>query len=122
MTRSGLRLLLPAAAVYLAEAEWRAGNEDGADAAADAALGAAEFQGSNHILLQALSDFPAVAWRRADAEASADSAWHRLGGSCVPRRSPPRELTTVAGCRSSSLATVTCSSPEYRHGRGSETR
>ena len=81
MTRSGLRLMLPAAAVYLAEAEWRVGDEDAADGAADIALGAAEFQGSNHILLQALADFPAVAWRRADAEATADSAWHRFGRS-----------------------------------------
>jgi len=78
MTRSGARLLLPAAAVYLAEAEWRSAEEDRADRAADATLTAAELQGSNHILLQALSDFPAVAWRRADAEPSADSAWHRF--------------------------------------------
>jgi len=78
MQRSGLRLLLPAAAVYLAEAEWRAGQEEASDRAADVALGAAEFQGSYHRLLQALADFPAVAWRRADATASADSPWHRF--------------------------------------------
>ena len=78
MVRSGVQLLLPAAAVYLAEAEWRAGEEDRADGAADAALGAADFEGSNHVLLQALADFPAVAWRRADAEPRADSAWHRF--------------------------------------------
>jgi two-component SAPR family response regulator len=64
--------------VYLSEAEWRAGNEWAADRAADTALGAAEFQGSNHILLGALADFPAVAWRRVEAEASADSPWHRF--------------------------------------------
>lgn len=78
MARSGVQLLLPAAAVYLAEAEWRAGEDDGADRAADAALAAADLQGSNHILLQALGDFPAVAWRRADAEPRADSPWHRF--------------------------------------------
>jgi DNA-binding SARP family transcriptional activator len=78
MNRCGRRLLLPAAAVYLAEAEWRAGDEEAADRAADTALAAAEFQGSNHILLGALHDFPAVAWRRAEAEPTADSPWHRF--------------------------------------------
>jgi ATP/maltotriose-dependent transcriptional regulator MalT/DNA-binding SARP family transcriptional activator len=78
MTRCGRRLMLPAAAVYLSEAEWRAGDEPAADNAADAALAAAEFQGSNHILLGALADFPSVAWRRVEAEPSADSPWHRF--------------------------------------------
>ena len=54
--QAGDRILeLPTAAVYLAEAEWRAGNEDAADRAADIALGAAQRQGSNHILMQALA-------------------------------------------------------------------
>ena len=69
----------PTAAVYLAEAEWRAGNEDAADRAADIALEAAQRQGSNHILMQALADLPAVLSRRLDAEPSADSTWHQLG-------------------------------------------
>jgi DNA-binding SARP family transcriptional activator len=78
------RLLeLPTAGVYLAEAEWRAGNEDAADAAADLALEAAGRQGSNHILLQALADFPAVISRRIDAEAGADSRWHELGRALI---------------------------------------
>jgi ATP/maltotriose-dependent transcriptional regulator MalT/DNA-binding SARP family transcriptional activator len=94
MTKSGLRLLLPAAAVYLAEAEWRAGEEEAADVAADAALAAAVFQGSNHILLQALTDFPSVVWRRADAEPSADSAWHRLARAL---RSPDGRRAALAG-------------------------
>lgn len=72
-------LLLPTAAVYLAEAEWRAGNEDAADAAADSALAAAQRQGSNHLLLQAARDFPAVISRRLDAEPTTDSDWHRIG-------------------------------------------
>ena len=72
-------LELPTAAVYLAEAEWRAGNQDAADAAADVALDAAREQGSNHVLLQALADFPAVVARRIDAEAYADSRWHAVG-------------------------------------------
>ncbi|MBV9919021.1 MAG: hypothetical protein JO153_21155 [Solirubrobacterales bacterium] len=72
-------LELPEAAVFLAEAAWRAGDEETADGAADVALDAAQRQGSNHILLQALAEFPAVASRRIDAEASADSPWHDIG-------------------------------------------
>jgi two-component SAPR family response regulator len=78
--QAGQRILeLPTAAVYLAEAEWRAGNQDAADRAADIALGAARQQGSNHVLLQALAEFPAVVARRIDAEPHADSAWHGIG-------------------------------------------
>ncbi|HEY2657006.1 MAG TPA: AAA family ATPase [Solirubrobacteraceae bacterium] len=78
MTRCGRRLVLPAAAVYLAEAEWRAGDEATANAAADVALQAARFQGSDHILLGALADFPSVAGRRAGSDPATDSPWHRL--------------------------------------------
>ena len=78
--RAGHRILeLPAAAVYLAEAEWRAGNPEAADRAADIALQAAREHGSNHVLLQALADFPAVVARRIDAEQHADSPWHGIG-------------------------------------------
>jgi DNA-binding SARP family transcriptional activator len=78
--RAGDRILeLPTAAVYLAEAHSRAGDERAADAAADLALEAARLQGSNHLLLQALADFPAVASRRLEAESAADSEWHALG-------------------------------------------
>jgi DNA-binding SARP family transcriptional activator len=70
---------MPGAAVYLAEAEWRMGNEDAADQAADLALEAARAQGFNHMLLLALRDFPAVLSRRLDAEPVADSPWHELG-------------------------------------------
>jgi ATP/maltotriose-dependent transcriptional regulator MalT/DNA-binding SARP family transcriptional activator len=84
--REGDRILeLPTAAVYLAEAEWRAGNDDAADAAADIALEAARRQGSNHILIQALADVPAVLSRRIDNEPSADSVWHQLGRSLIAR-------------------------------------
>ena len=72
-------LLLPEAAIYLAEAEWRLGNEEQADLAADTALDAAERQSSNYRLLRALRQFPAVASRRLDAERGSDSAWHKLG-------------------------------------------
>jgi DNA-binding SARP family transcriptional activator len=73
------QLLMPTAAVYLAEAEWRLGDEAAADAAADEALAAARIQGSDHLLLQALHDYPAVLSRRLDAEAEPDSPWHALG-------------------------------------------
>ena len=79
MCAGGRILELPTAAVYLAEAEWRADNQDAADRAADIALDAARQQGSNHVLLQALADFPAVVARRIDAEPHADSAWHGIG-------------------------------------------
>lgn len=81
---------LPTAAVYLAEARWRAGDEEGADAAADLALAAAHEQGANHALLQALADFPAVLSRRLDAEPRADSPWHELGRALVAQESAPR--------------------------------
>jgi DNA-binding SARP family transcriptional activator len=78
--RAGHRdLLLPVAAAYLAEAEWRAGDEEAADRAIDLAMQAGERLGSQHLLLQALGDFPAVAARRIDAEPDGDSSWHRLG-------------------------------------------
>ncbi len=83
MADAGRFLELPTAAVYLAEAEWRMGNEDGADAAADRALLAARNQGSNHVLLQALSDFPAVVSRRIDAEPGVESPWHELGRALI---------------------------------------
>src|SRR5205823_3646408 len=84
--QEGDRILeLPTAAVYLAEAEWRAGNEDAADEAADIALQAARRQGANHILVQALADLPAVLSRRIDREPSADSVWHQFGRSLIAR-------------------------------------
>jgi DNA-binding SARP family transcriptional activator len=95
--QAGHRILeLPTAAVYLAEAEWRAGDQDAADRAADIALGAARQQGSNHVLLQALADFPAVVARRIDAEAHADSAWHRIGRALAAQGVPvPTQIPTA---------------------------
>jgi DNA-binding SARP family transcriptional activator len=83
MTGGARELELPTAAVYLAEAEWRAGDEAAADRAADLALDAARRQGSKHLLLQALADFPAVASRRIDAESGADSPWHEVGRALI---------------------------------------
>lgn len=86
---AGERLLeLPTAAAYLAEAEWRVGEEEAADRAADLALAAARRQGYNHVLLQALTDFPAVLSRRIDAEAEADSPWHELGRALIAQGAP----------------------------------
>ena len=79
---------LPTAAVYLAEALWRLGEVDAADRAADRAMAAAARQGSNHQILLALADFPAVVSRRLDAVAGADSPWHDLGRALRDRGVP----------------------------------
>jgi DNA-binding SARP family transcriptional activator len=88
MQRTDRILELPTAAVFLAEAEWRLGNEEASDRAADVAAAAAARQGSNHLLLQALADFPSVASRRLDADADADSTWHDLGRALLARDIP----------------------------------
>jgi DNA-binding SARP family transcriptional activator len=90
MRRADRILELPTAAVFLAEAEWRAGAQDDADRWTDLALEAAGQQGSKHLLLQALQDFPSVPARRLDAEGAADGPWHDLarslsGGASVRR-------------------------------------
>jgi DNA-binding SARP family transcriptional activator len=84
--RGGARALeLPSAAVYLSEAAWRCGDDDASAEAAAVALDAAAVQGSNHLLLQALADFPGVLARALDATTDADSAWHALArGTEVP--------------------------------------
>jgi ATP/maltotriose-dependent transcriptional regulator MalT/DNA-binding SARP family transcriptional activator len=79
MRRGERYLWLPTAGIYLAEAHWRLGEEQAADDAATIALSGAEQQGSNHALLQALSEFPAVLSRRLDSEPRADSPWHEIG-------------------------------------------
>jgi DNA-binding SARP family transcriptional activator len=103
MTRCRRRLLLPAAAAYLAEAEWRVGDEAAAGAAADVALEAARFQGSDHILLGALRDFPAVARRKARSAPDPDSPWHRLAADVSAR---PDENGSGAPVRASSVVEV----------------
>jgi DNA-binding SARP family transcriptional activator len=88
MRRADRVLELPTAAVFLAEARWRAGAAEEADRSADLALEAALRQGSKHLLLQALEDFPGVLGRRLDAEESVDGAWHDLA------RSPAAGIST----------------------------
>jgi DNA-binding SARP family transcriptional activator len=78
MQRGDRRLHLAAAAVYLAEAQWRTGLEDDSDASAGLAMAAATAHGSQHLLLTALADTPSVAARAADATASRTSPWHEL--------------------------------------------
>lgn len=96
MLAAGRILELPTAGVLLAEAYWRRGEEDAADRAADTALAAARKQGSNHLLLLALADFPAVIARRLDAEAGSDSPWHELGRALMARGVPVElDLATV---------------------------
>jgi LuxR family transcriptional regulator, maltose regulon positive regulatory protein len=79
ITASKRLLELPTAAIYLSEARWRTGDEDGAIAASDLAYDGARLHGTNHYLLQALAAFPAVVTRRLDSEPRADSPWHELG-------------------------------------------
>jgi LuxR family transcriptional regulator, maltose regulon positive regulatory protein len=76
MKRGDRRLHLAAAAVYLAEAQWRLGLEDESDASA--ALAMATTDGAQHLLLTALADTPSVAARAADATSGRTSPWHEL--------------------------------------------
>jgi ATP/maltotriose-dependent transcriptional regulator MalT len=99
--QSGDRLLfLATAAIYLAEACWRTGDEAAADAAADQALRAAARQGSNHALLQALAEFPDVLSRRIDLEPTDESPWHELGRSLLVRAVPAAAATASRRGRS----------------------
>ncbi|MEV6131393.1 BTAD domain-containing putative transcriptional regulator [Streptomyces violaceusniger] len=91
MRTGGRRVELPTAAVYLSEALWRTGDEDGADAAADLALEVATAQGPRNLLVQALEDMPSVAVRRADAEPTHSSRWHELVSALATAR-------PVTGC------------------------
>lgn len=114
MTFGDRILELPTAAVFLAEAEWRAGNEDEADRAADLALDAARRQGSNHVLLQALADFPEVAARRRDAEAGADSPWHRLGRAFALQAGPDAAAGSTVVLRDFGRPCLTIDGQEVR--------
>jgi ATP/maltotriose-dependent transcriptional regulator MalT len=78
MRHGDRRLELATAAAYLAEAYWRLGEEEASDAAAELALTESAAQGSQHLLLAALTDVPAVAVREADASPTRMSRWHEL--------------------------------------------
>jgi DNA-binding SARP family transcriptional activator len=88
MKSTGRALELPTAAVFLAEAESRLGHANAAAKAAACALEAADGQGSNHLLLQALAQFPAVVTRQIEFEEGGDSQWHELGRSLMAAGAP----------------------------------
>ncbi|MBW8699108.1 Serine/threonine-protein kinase PknK [Streptomyces sp. MBT84] len=78
MRHGDRRLELATAAAYLAETYWRLGEEEASDTAAELALAESAAQGSQHLLLTALTDVPAVAVREADASPTRMSRWHEL--------------------------------------------
>lgn len=99
MRRTDRILELPTAAVYLAEAHSRAGRHDDEDRCTDVALEAAERQGSTHLLLQALQDFPSALARRLEVEGASDGPWHGLARSLSNRPSLPRPLDVALHLR-----------------------
>jgi DNA-binding SARP family transcriptional activator/tetratricopeptide (TPR) repeat protein len=92
-------LLLPTAAVYLAEAEWRAGNESASDEAADLALETAVKIGSVHTLSRALDEFSSVLSRRLDIEKDPDGPWHDLGRTLIVNADSPTNVVGVPDVR-----------------------
>ncbi|MCC6832924.1 MAG: hypothetical protein IT200_16440 [Thermoleophilia bacterium] len=91
MRRATRYLELPLAAVALAEAEWRRGDEAAHDAACDVALEAARAMGSLAPLRRAVALFPDVLARRADAAADADDPWRRLQRAVAPLPAAARD-------------------------------
>jgi DNA-binding SARP family transcriptional activator len=78
MDRAERRLEQPAALVLLAEARWRAGDDDGHDEAAHRALAVAEWMGSLGPLVTALGDAPDVLARCIDAGGAREGDWRAL--------------------------------------------
>jgi DNA-binding SARP family transcriptional activator len=83
MRRGDRSLALARALVYLAEAEWRLGNEEVSDRATDDAYEVARRQGSLRELMLSLADFPGVLSRRLDADPAVDGPWHSLGRALI---------------------------------------
>ncbi len=117
MERAERRLELPAAYVFLAEAEWRLGDEAGHDDDADAAYAASVAMGSLGPLLRALEDMPDVLARRIDAEAPDVETWKALARAGVPAEAPTSfegaavvVKTLGASSREASTARTTCGS------------
>lgn len=101
MRRATRHLELPLAAVALAEAEWRAGDEEAHDAACDVALEATRALGSLAPLRRATALFPDVLARRAEAAADPEDPWRRLQRAApvtapVPD-GPPRVMVRTLG-------------------------
>jgi len=79
MRRARRHLELPAAALFLAEAEWRLGDEDAHDDAAEVAFAAAEQCGTLVPLATVLELVPGVLARKLDAEAAgSERRWSAL--------------------------------------------
>ena len=78
MDRAERRLEQPSALVFLAEARWRAGDDDAHDEAAHRALEVAEHMGSFGPLVTALADAPDVLSRCIDAGGAREADWRRL--------------------------------------------
>lgn len=78
MHDAGRRLELAAAAVFLAEACWRCGDEEGHDGACDLAYTTAEAQGTLAPVLRAVHLMPDVLARRVDASPPGDDRWTSL--------------------------------------------
>ena len=99
MDRAERRLEQPAALVQLAEARWRAGDEDGHDEAARRALAVAERMGSFGPLVSALADVPDVLARCIDAGGPHEADWRRLAraGEASHASSTTAEARIVIG-------------------------
>jgi ATP/maltotriose-dependent transcriptional regulator MalT/DNA-binding SARP family transcriptional activator len=90
MERATRRLELSAAAIFLAEAQWRIGDEDAHDRACDLALRTAEAQGTLAPIVRALALFPDVLSRRIDAGGERVETWRHLLSACAPPKAPRR--------------------------------
>ncbi|GAB1818638.1 AfsR/SARP family transcriptional regulator [Herbidospora sp. RD11066] len=88
MQRWDRLLFLPRAAVYLAEAEWRCGNDAAADDAAALAMRTADATGTRHELLQVLREFPEVLSRRLTVEESPHGPWRAMGRALLSGSRP----------------------------------
>jgi ATP/maltotriose-dependent transcriptional regulator MalT len=99
MDRADRRLEQPAAQVLLAEARWRAGDDDGHDEAAHRALEVSEWMGSFGPLVAVLADVPDVLSRCIDAGGPREADWRRLAhaGEASHASSTTEEARIVIG-------------------------
>lgn len=96
MRRARRHLELPAAAVFLAEAQWRLGHEDAHDEAAEVAYAAAQQCGTLHPLVTALELVPGVLARLLDCEGpDSERRWSTL----VPLASTETVAPELEGAR-----------------------
>lgn len=89
MQESGRILELPTAAVYLAEASWRIGDEDRADALLDLAHEAALAQQTDEVLVRALRELPDVLSRKLDGMQHPEAFWVQIGKRVLAPGSAP---------------------------------